>query len=276
MKLFKTLAFAILFLCSAQVFAHSKLINSEPANGAELTEAPKQITLAFNRKVRLVKLEVLQEGAEAVKTEFKPSMDKLTEFAVTLPALTAGSYQVKWIAMSGDSHKMKGDFSFSLSSALPEADNTTAPETKDATASNQKNEVANPATAENAIDHQTPVSVVNGFTGALQRSDAEQLKMITAPEVIIFEEGGVEASFAEYAAGHLKSDMAFMSKVDKTIKSQQVVEDSKLATVVTHSELRSKTGVQMAVHNSMLETMVLKQTTAGWKIIHIHWSSQKI
>lgn len=281
MKLLKIPMLIMLFLFSVQAVAHSKLINSQPADGAVLKEAPKQITLEFNRKVRLMKLEVHQDGSDTVKTEFKPILEKLTLFSVDLPELTAGSYQVKWVAMSGDSHKMKGEFSFSLSATLSEVDNTNSTETetqgKDIVTPDETDKVVNPDAAENKIDHHSPVSVVNGFTRALQRNNAKLLKMIVEPEVIIFEEGGVEASFAEYAAGHLKSDMAFMSKIDRTIKSQQVIEDTKLATVITSSEVRNKTGVgALALHNRVLETMVLKKTTAGWKIIHIHWSSQKM
>lgn len=114
MKLFKVISFIALFLLSMQTLAHSKLIVSEPADEAELAEAPEQVMLEFNREVRLVKLELTDATDEAVEIDFKPVLDKATQFTVELPELAADTYQVKWIAMSGDSHKMKGEFGFTL------------------------------------------------------------------------------------------------------------------------------------------------------------------
>lgn len=117
MKAFKLFIGMCLIAMVAPVMAHSKLVASEPANEAELNEAPKQVILEFNNEVRLVKLAVTDENDEAVALTFKPVTDKKTVFGVALPELESGAYQVKWLAMSGDSHKIKGDFGFSLSVA---------------------------------------------------------------------------------------------------------------------------------------------------------------
>lgn len=126
MKAFKLFIGMCLIAMVSPVMAHSKLVASEPANEAELTETPQQVTLEFNREVRLVKLAVTDENDETVEIAFKPSRDKNTAFEVVLPTLESGAYQVKWMVMSGDSHKMKGEFSFSVISAEPE--NTTTSE----------------------------------------------------------------------------------------------------------------------------------------------------
>ena len=126
MKAFKLFIGMCLIAMVSPVMAHSKLVASEPANEAELNEAPEQIMLEFNREVRLAKLVVTDENDEAVELKFKPSLDKNTVFEVALPELVSGGYQVKWMAMSGDSHKMKGEFGFSVISAEPE--NTTTSE----------------------------------------------------------------------------------------------------------------------------------------------------
>lgn len=266
MKLFKTLTFIMLLLLSAGVSAHSKLMTTTPANEATISESPEQIMLAFNRKVRLLKVELIPDGSDAVDIGFKPMMKKAEEFAVALPELAAADYLVKWIAMGGDSHKMTGEFSFSLGA------------TADVTESDE--ETSSERTSGNMpdmVDHQNAASVANGFNAALSNGNPQLLAVIAAPEVIIYEEGGVEQSFEEYSAGHLKSDMAFMAKVDRTIKSQQVFEDGKLATVLTHSEIHNKpTHLSSNIHRNMVETMVLKQAANDWKIIHIHWSSHKI
>ena len=76
MKLVKLLSLITLLVFSAQVWSHSKLASSEPVDQAELLEAPKQITLEFNRKVRLIKLELLNSADEAVDIGFKPVLEK--------------------------------------------------------------------------------------------------------------------------------------------------------------------------------------------------------
>lgn len=121
MKALKLFIFLYLIVMVTPVVAHSKLIASEPANEAELSEAPQQIMLEFNREVRLVKLALLNENEESVELDFKPVMEKKTVIEVVLPELKPGAYQVKWIAMSGDSHKMKGEFSFTLMASEKEA-----------------------------------------------------------------------------------------------------------------------------------------------------------
>jgi methionine-rich copper-binding protein CopC len=104
----------MLFLLSAGVSAHSKLIATSPADEEQVSEPPEQLTLEFNRDVRLLKVELIPGGGDAVDIDFKPMMKKDTTFAVVLPELEEADYLVTWIAMGGDSHKMKGKFSFSL------------------------------------------------------------------------------------------------------------------------------------------------------------------
>lgn len=114
MKLFTKLIFVVLYLFSLQVFSHSKLISSTPADQAELTETPQHVQLSFNTDAHLLKLELSNSSQEAVTIDFKPTTEKSTVFTTKLPTLEAGTYQVKWIAMSGDSHKINGAFSFAV------------------------------------------------------------------------------------------------------------------------------------------------------------------
>lgn len=114
MKLLKTLTLIMLFLLSAGVSAHSKLIATTPADEAQISVPPEQLTLEFNRDVRLLKVELIPDGGDAVDISFKPVMERGTAFAVALPELESAEYLVTWVAMSGDSHKMKGEFSFGL------------------------------------------------------------------------------------------------------------------------------------------------------------------
>lgn len=270
MKIINILVFISLLFVSTQAFSHSKLIASTPAKDAQLSISPEQVELEFNREVRLLKLEVQQVDADKIDISFKPTMDKSTTFAVVVPTLSPAGYQVNWLAMGGDSHKMKGSFDFVVSDAASKSVNQ--PES-DTGSKAVVSALIKATPAEHRVNQQSPASVANAFAMALSHGDGELLKRVASPEIIIYEEGGIEQSFAEYAAGHMKSDIAYMSKVERTIKSQQVVKDTNLATVITHAELRNKSG---SGSRSMLETMVLKHAEDGWRIAHIHWSSQQM
>ena len=114
MNFFTQLSLVVLCLLPLQAVSHSKLESSEPADKTELTEAPEQLALTFNREVRLMKLELIDADKEALAIGFKPSTEKAKTFEVALPTLEAGSYQAKWLAMSKDSHKIKGEFGFAV------------------------------------------------------------------------------------------------------------------------------------------------------------------
>lgn len=116
MRFFKTITFVALFLLSLQVFGHSKMLMSEPEDEAELTETPEQLVLVFNRKVVLARVILINAAEEPVDIGFKGAMERTEKFTITLPELAADTYQVKWTAMGGDGHKMKGAFGFTLAS----------------------------------------------------------------------------------------------------------------------------------------------------------------
>jgi len=127
------------------------------------------------------------------------------------------------------------------------------------------------ATAVVESDEQ-PLAVVNDFAAALSRGDMGQIKALVASDAIIFEEGSVEWSFAEYERNHLPHDIKFMRRVERTVKDQQEIRQGPLAIVLTQAELKGKNA--SIIHMAMLETMILKQSSTGWKIVHIHWSSK--
>ena len=108
------LAAAASLLLATQAQAHAKLIGSTPA--ADTTAAaPKQITLKFNEKVqpKFTGVEVTMGGAPvALKTTV--AKDRMTLVGAPARPLTAGVYQVKWHAVTADTHRMQGSYSFTV------------------------------------------------------------------------------------------------------------------------------------------------------------------
>jgi len=113
----KTLALAALALASAAAFAHAKLQNSIPANGASVAPAPAELRLQYDEPVEVamstVKLTGPGEAPVAIdKVVADPSDDKT--IVQPLPRLAAGDYRVQWTTMGHDGHHTKGEIRFTV------------------------------------------------------------------------------------------------------------------------------------------------------------------
>jgi copper transport protein len=107
----------MLTLCPPAVFAHARLLRSQPGAGAALKQAPKAVELWFS--------EELDAGgcAVAVTDQTGRRVDKQNvglaegdkKLQAELDDVTSGTYTVEWQALSTDGHTMKGKFTFTLS-----------------------------------------------------------------------------------------------------------------------------------------------------------------
>ena len=92
-----------------------------------------------------------------------------------------------------------------------------------------------------------------------------------ADDVLIVEGNGVERSADEYASHHMLADMKFMAAVQVEALEHQTKVLGKVAYSVSRSQLTGDyKGKPVDVVSK--ETLVLVDTSAGWKIVHVHWS----
>ena len=116
------------------------------------------------------------------------------------------------------------------------------------------------------------VATVDRFFAALSAGDLDRAGAELDPYVIILESGGAERSAAEYLGGHAKGDAAFLKGAHHSLAHRTARAGGDLVWVASESELRvQKDGKPATIAST--ETMVLRSTGAGWKIVHIHWSS---
>lgn len=120
-----------------------------------------------------------------------------------------------------------------------------------------------------AQDNASPVRAVNAFRLALENGNESAALELLAPELLVYESGDQNRTRSEYAAHHLRADMAFLAKVRVRVIEQSTSEDGALAWVATRSRIA---GVSANLVGT--ETMVLRQYAQGWRIVHIHWSSR--
>ena len=114
MKKVITLLAVLSMAAAAPVLAHVKQSSSVPADNAMLMQTPATLSISFSGPVKLTKVELLQNATTAVAFGFAPSLEAATQYSWPLPPLAAGNYQVNWVGLGNDGHKMKGDFSFML------------------------------------------------------------------------------------------------------------------------------------------------------------------
>ena len=94
--------------------AHAKLQSSSPANNAQLSAAPKSLTLTFSEAAQLAVLKLVHDGKD-VPVPLDKGAKAGQSFTLTLPTLAPGSYTVHWSAIAADDgHITKGTFSFSI------------------------------------------------------------------------------------------------------------------------------------------------------------------
>ena len=103
---------------TALVQAHTKLEKSEPAAGAAVTAAPKQIQLWFNEKVD-VAVSKIELTSPSGKVELGPAhaMGEKSLMSAIGGTLAGGTYTVAWQTAGNDGHVIKGNFTFTVKAA---------------------------------------------------------------------------------------------------------------------------------------------------------------
>jgi methionine-rich copper-binding protein CopC len=104
-------------LCGTTAYAHPQLQSAEPAAGGTTT-SPKQIKITFNENVMLQfsGVELKGQAGKMIPTG-KATVDPANKKQLVVPVnepLSPGDYKVEWHAVSDDTHRVKGSYSFSV------------------------------------------------------------------------------------------------------------------------------------------------------------------
>src|SRR5438876_6121922 len=110
-----TLAVLAVSLLATSANAHPKLTSASPAADVSSKTSPTEIKLNFSEGViaKFSGLELKDEAGKTVATGAPVNDPKdQKQLVVPLPAsLPAGHYTVIWHAVSGDTHRVKGEYS---------------------------------------------------------------------------------------------------------------------------------------------------------------------
>jgi ketosteroid isomerase-like protein len=117
-------------------------------------------------------------------------------------------------------------------------------------------------------------AVVDRFFSALAGGDLGGAAAQLDPDVIVLESGGAEHGAAEYLGHHAREDAEFLKGARHSLLRRTARAAGGLAWVASESELSvEREGKPLTIAST--ETMVLRATDAGWKIVQIHWSSRR-
>lgn len=106
-------------LSSSQLFAHSKLLSASPAAESTIAKSPKQITISFNEKTVLKKIELHDANHNVIPLKFKPRTAASQHYTFNIPALKDGTYNVHWKLKSKDQHLIDGSYKFIVDQTAP-------------------------------------------------------------------------------------------------------------------------------------------------------------
>lgn len=151
MKKLVSICLVLLFLVPAQVFAHSKLTTSSPANNDVLSESPTSISMAFNTEIASLSTFTLEneQGEQITLHDITADDHKLT--GVPDSALSNGVYTVKWTIVGADGHTVDGNYSFTVNAKeavqepIPQT-STEVPDETETPAASPENNIADTLT----------------------------------------------------------------------------------------------------------------------------------
>src|SRR5215472_6412544 len=97
---------------SATAHAHAMLDHANPPVGSAVASAPREVSLTFSQNLEAGFSSVQVTDANGARVDQgKPQISGNT-MRVGLKSLVAGTYRVRWHALSVDTHKTEGSFSF--------------------------------------------------------------------------------------------------------------------------------------------------------------------
>lgn len=111
-----------LLTAAAPALAHTRLVGSDPADGASLATAPDRVALTFNEAMQAdfsTVTVVGPDGAEWQTGEVAASGDTVT--VAVRPLGPAGRYEIGYRVVSDDGHPVAGSVAFTLTAPGPGA-----------------------------------------------------------------------------------------------------------------------------------------------------------
>ena len=108
------LTFLTIACCARPASAHAFLQHAEPGAGAVLKAPPKRVALVFSEKLEPIFSGVAVTDSSGRSVEAGAAAIRGNAMVAPLRSLAPGSYRVVWHAVSVDTHRTDGAYSFTV------------------------------------------------------------------------------------------------------------------------------------------------------------------
>ena len=101
-------------LSNAAAHAHAFLDHASPLVGSTVASAPREVSLTFTQNLEAAFSSVQVTGPNGARVDQGKAQISGNTMRVGLKSLAAGTYRVRWHALSVDTHKTEGSFAFTV------------------------------------------------------------------------------------------------------------------------------------------------------------------
>jgi methionine-rich copper-binding protein CopC len=94
--------------------AHAFLDHASPLVGSTVASAPREVSLTFTQNLESAFSSVQVTDANGARVDQGKAQVSGNTMRVGLKSLSPGTYRVRWHALSVDTHKTEGSFTFTV------------------------------------------------------------------------------------------------------------------------------------------------------------------
>tara|TARA_X000000950_G_scaffold122906_1_gene154115 strand:+ start:359 stop:706 length:348 start_codon:yes stop_codon:yes gene_type:complete len=106
----------LLILIPTISYSHSQLTEILPRENVVYSKTPPEIKLKFRSQVKLVKINLnkINDKNQKINLNLDSFTQRSKEFAIPMPKISSGKYNILWRALSPDGHIIKGKSEFEV------------------------------------------------------------------------------------------------------------------------------------------------------------------
>ncbi|NUZ07361.1 nuclear transport factor 2 family protein [Piscinibacter koreensis] len=120
-----------------------------------------------------------------------------------------------------------------------------------------------------------PADAVDGFHAALKRKDTAGALSHLDRSLVVFEFGKMDATIEAYALSHLPGDIDMAAVTDWKLQARRLGGSGDERWVLSTYQVTGKRPDGKPIDQTMLETAIVRRAGDGFRIVHLHWSSDK-
>lgn len=120
-----------------------------------------------------------------------------------------------------------------------------------------------------------PADAVDGFRAALKRKDTGGALSYLDRSLVVFEFGVTDPTIEAYALSHLPGDIDMAAISDWNLQARRVGGSGNERWVLSTYRVTGKRPDGKAIDQVMLETAIVRRVGESFRVVHLHWSSDK-